>query len=291
MIKFSNEQAISRTAIPTPSLRDFAVADLPNEQQVCFLYNHNGTLTREEIDRLAEHPEIDTIKVMGLKQDTFEYLISSYGRQLRRIHFFKNPLVQDWSMLSELPDLEWLYWYWNQRITSLWDMSENRSLVALHIADFTRLHDLERIEKAESLRMLFIGDHFSSTTCVHSLMPLADTAIEHLYWVGKRIDDQDCSFLPQMKSLKTFHCPLNCFTTEQCAWIAANCPHADCRISHPYEIWDRPDGTKEAAIIGKKKPVLKICQENEERIRKYEKRFEELKFALAGVPYHQAFRD
>ena len=186
-----------------PSLDDFRLGWLPDRENVYLLEGCGcDRVTREDIDRLAAHPELDTISVIGLEQDGFEYFISRYGRQFRRIRFFKNQLVRDWSMLADLPDLEWLYWYWNQRITSLWDMSKNRSLTALHIAGFTRLHDLSGIEKAESLRMLFVGDLIWPSMRVRSLSPLTETGIECLIWAGKRIEDQDCTFLTQMKRLK-----------------------------------------------------------------------------------------
>ncbi|MBR6027679.1 MAG: hypothetical protein IKP40_01205 [Clostridia bacterium] len=93
-----------------------------------------------------------------------------------------------------------------------------------------------------------------------------------------------------MTSESIYECPTNEYTTEQCAWIAANCPHVDCRVAHPYEVWDR-DGEKEALIIGKRKPSLKMCPENEARILRYEKRFEELKARYVGVPFREAFQE
>ncbi len=250
---------------------------------------HNGIVTREDIDIIAEHPEMDAIQIYGLKQDTFDYFISRYGKQFKRIHFFKDNLVEDWSRLAELVDLECVYWYWNQRISTLWDMSGNRKLKALHIADFTRLHDLAGIEKAKSLQMLYVGNLIWPKMKISSLMPVAGMALEYLVWEGKTIEDQDLSFFLMLKHLKKFDCPLNFFTTEQCAWIAANCPHVHCRVSEPYEIWDNHNGTKEALVTGKGKPALLICPKNEERIRKYEQKFEKLKAGFAGVPYRQAF--
>ena len=152
----------------------FSRDDLYRWPESFYLTSKGERLTCDEIDQLADCPEMDAIQIYGLRQDTFDYFLSRYGKQFKRIYFFKDNLVQDWSGLADLPDLECLFWYWNQRITNLWDMSNNRALKILHISDFTRLHDLSGIEKARSLRVLFVGDEIWSSMRITSLMPLAE---------------------------------------------------------------------------------------------------------------------
>lgn len=84
-----------------------------------------GTISIEDIDKLKDYPDTDVVTISGLHQDTFEYFIKTYGAQLRAIRFFKNKLVEDWSLLGTLPKLEYVYFFANQRISSLWDMSRN----------------------------------------------------------------------------------------------------------------------------------------------------------------------
>ena len=68
-----------------------------------------GKIDIEAIDRIADHPEAKSVCIFGLRQDTFEYFIRTYGRQFRYIRFFKNKSVEDWSLLGTLPELEGLY--------------------------------------------------------------------------------------------------------------------------------------------------------------------------------------
>lgn len=70
-----------------------------------------GTLTVEDIDVLKDYPMLDVVTVTGLHQDTFEYFVKTYGKQFRAIRFFKNRLVSDWSLLGELPQLEFVYFF------------------------------------------------------------------------------------------------------------------------------------------------------------------------------------
>lgn len=48
-----------------------------------------GVLEKSEIDDIKNHPQVDSIKIMGLKQDTFEYFVEKYGQQFKAIYFFK----------------------------------------------------------------------------------------------------------------------------------------------------------------------------------------------------------
>ena len=45
-----------------------------------------GTITKEEIDVIGEHPEWKRISIAGLHQDTFEYFIHTYGAQFEAIY-------------------------------------------------------------------------------------------------------------------------------------------------------------------------------------------------------------
>lgn len=110
-----------------------------------------GKISVDNIDRLKDFPDADVVTVSGLRQDTFEYFLKTYGRQLKVIRFFKNKFVEDWSMLGTLPNFEYVYFFSNQRIETLWDMSGNQSLTGLCIEDFSRLHSINGINTAPTL--------------------------------------------------------------------------------------------------------------------------------------------
>lgn len=117
-------------------------------------------------------------------------------------------------------------------------MRDNRSLKGLLISDFSRLHSIERIERAGALRYFSIGNAIWLTMVVDSLMPLAGMNITDLEFFGRTIADGNLSFFSSLHNLQSFHCALNLLPTEQFAWIAANCPQVEGRALHPKE-----DGT------------------------------------------------
>ena len=253
-----------------------------------------GKITIPDIDKLKNYPDTEVVTISGLKQDTFEYFIKTYGKQLKAIRFFKNKFVEDLSLLGTLPHLEYLYFFANQRVTALWNMSENKSLSSLCIEDFSRLTSIRGVETAPALKEFRIGNAIWNTMVLDSLMPLSNSKIERLSFTGRAIGDSDFTFLETLPELKVFDFATNVFTTEQVAWIAANCPLAegyalkakvDCMLFDSNEhLVDVP----KSIIVGKRKPILKV-KGNEERIKKYVDSFEKLKEKYKGMPYKVAF--
>ena len=249
-----------------------------------------GRIRRQDIDALAAYPDVRSVTVSGLDQDTFEYFIATYGRQLRFIEFFKNKAVEDWSLLGTLPELEGVEWFHNQRITKLWDMRENRALKAVVLRDFTRLHDLSGIENAPALAWFDFGDAVWRTSEADSLTPLAGTKLRRLDFSGRQVRDRDLSFVPALKTLEVFNFPTNLFTTEQVAWLTANCPALEGFALAPYiDCLRWNDETRRAdipavIIVGKRKPMLTVAG-NEARIANYLAKFKKLAAGYTGAPY------
>ena len=255
-----------------------------------------GRIEKDDIDLLASHPDSLAVRITGLRQDTFEYFIQTYGRQLKAIDFFKNKLVEDWSLLGSLPELEYVHWFANQRINKFWDMSNNFSLRGLCISDFSRLHSIEGIGRAPALKYFSFQDAIWDSSEVESFSPLTNTGITHLCFGGKRITDNSLDFLEGMPNLEVFDFALNKFSTEQVAWIVANFPSLRgfalrakrddtvCRITPNGEYVNVPG----AFITGKRKPAL-AYEENADRIQKYVDNFEALKHKYKGMSYKDAF--
>ena len=253
-----------------------------------------GKIRVEDIDRLKDFPHTEVVTISGLQQDTFEYFIRTYGRQLKAIRFFKNKFVEDWSLLGTLSDLEYVYFFFNQRIKALWDMSKNKSLTGLCIEDFSRLHSINGINTAPALKEFRIGNAVWSTMTIDSLMPLENTGIEKFQFYGKAIVENDFSFLGTMNCLKVFDFPTNMLSTEQVAWIAANFPHLEgysLEAKRDCKLYDSSMNLVPGTIIvGKRKPSF-IIRGNEKRIEKYMALFESLKQKYKSIPYKAAFPD
>lgn len=253
-----------------------------------------GKISVADIDKLKEYPNAEVVTVSGLHQDTFEYFIKTYGKQFKAIRFFKNKLVEDWSLLGTLPQLEYIYFFSNQRISSLWDMRGNTSLTGLCIHDFSRMTSIEGIETAPVLKYFRIGNAMWDTMVLESLMPLANTGVEEVLFSGRAIADNDFSFIGEMPQLKVLDFSLKMLSTEQVAWIVSNFPQLQgfaLKAKRDCELYDKAlNKVPGTLIVGKRKPNL-LIQGNEKRIEKYVQKFELLKEKYKGIPYKEAFPD
>lgn len=150
-----------------------------------------GRVTKEEIDIIRQYPDAKSLRISGLNQETFEYLISNYGCQFEAISFFKNKLVSNLSLLGNLRNIKYIHYFFNQKASELWDMRSNYSLTGLAIYDFSRLHTIDKITAAPNLKYFAIGDRVWDGTRIESLKPLINSNITHFAWWGKEVQDND----------------------------------------------------------------------------------------------------
>ena len=174
----------------------------------------DGVLEKTQIDDIRNHPEIDKIRIIGLKQDTFEYFIERYGQQFKAIYFLKNKTVKDLSPLSSLEKAEFIGYFFNQGSNRLWDMSKNLSLRGLSINDFSKLHCLDDIVTAPNLEILDFGDMVWSTMVLDTLKPLERTKLKYISFKARKIVDNDITPIGNIQTLEELNFPTNLFETE-----------------------------------------------------------------------------
>lgn len=241
-----------------------------------------GTITKEEIDIIQEHPEWKRIAIAGLHQDTFEYFVENYGAQFEAIYFFKNKLVADLSILGTLSQVEAIGYFVNQRAEALWDMSGNQRLRMFSFDDFSRLHDLTGIETAPSLEYLSFGNKVWATSKVFTVPDLSHSKLQKISY-NAELSYEGAYTLLQIPQLQELHFRANMYKTEFLAWICANYPHLKGCCLKPYEMWDEKSGT----ICGKRKAGFDDInsEKDSKRVANACKRFEKMKREYQGMPF------
>lgn len=242
-----------------------------------------GILEKAEIDDIRNHPEIDKIKIMGLKQDTFEYFIEKYGQQFKAIYFFKNKAIKDLSALSSLKTVEFIGYFFNQGCNRLWDMSKNSALKGLSINDFSKLHNLDDIVTAPNLEFLDFGNMVWDKLILDTLKPLCATKLKYLRFNAKKIIDNDITPIAKITTLEELVFPTRIFETEQIAWLTAKLVNVKSSSLGPYHKidtpikWETSRGIKmkDTYIHGKGKPFLD-SNLDKNRINKYVEEFQEM---------------
>jgi hypothetical protein len=233
-----------------------------------------GRLDGSHLAAVGENPSARALRISGLDQATFENLVARYGTQFSAIEFWKCPRIADLSPLEDLPDLQLVALYWNQRATRLWNLSRNPRLTGLCFEDCTRLHDLRDLQAGIALDELEFGDAVWSTSIFASLDPLAGlSGLRSLNFNAKRIDDGRIDPLGELTRLQVLRFPPRQFTTRQVAWLRARLPASvESASLGPVVQFERPfelEGkSKDVLLVGKRKPFLSSVTD-EVRIRKH----------------------
>lgn len=237
-----------------------------------------GRISKDTIDQLADHADKEVLTVSGLIQETFEYLIQKYGKQFKVFNFWKCPLVTDLSPIEELHQAEYITYFWNQRVERLWDFRKTPMLKGFCFDDFTRLHNLNDLENAESLLELEFGDKVWVKCVIESLEPIAHLSnLQSLVFTAKKIEDERVDPLANLKKLRHISFPTNLFTTEQVAWLKARLPQdVQSKMLAPFWTIEKPiemsGKKKNTFVIGKRKPFLD-SEVDKARVKKYEMEF------------------
>jgi len=231
------------------------------------------SITKFFVVELGEYENTEKVMISGLKQDTFEYFIMKYGNRIKYLNFFKNKLIEDYSPLSCLTEIQCLKFFHNQRVTRLWDMTSNKDLVGLAFDDFSRLHSLDGIQTAPNLKHLHFGDRIWNTSTLSDLLPLVGTLLVSFSFGGKTIVNNDISVYTKMPELNFLDFRTNLYSTEQLAQIMASCPNVSGYALSPYVKFDRIDnGLKDVLICGKGKPFL-YSADDADKIEAYTQKF------------------
>lgn len=236
-----------------------------------------GVISFEQIDTIRDFPDSKSIIISGLKQDTFEYFVNTYGKQFQAITFWKNKGVLDLSALSSLSEIEYISYFFNQKVSKLWDMTNNKKLIGLSLTDFSKLHSLDGIEKAVNLEYFDVGNRVEARMEIESFKPIVNTNIRHFSWGGNKVQDNDFGCLAHSKIEELDIAPTQ-FTLLELAQLLALFPKTlKGTITKPYikgGVKDK-DGYIEHYFLCKRKKTC-VKGQDDERFAIYLNEFERI---------------
>jgi len=209
---------------------------------------------------LQAQPLATALTVSGLSQSALEALCRS-ARQLMAIHFWKCPRLEDLSPLQDMPQLEYVAFYWNQRATRLWDFRKTPALRGLCFEDFSRLDGLGDLAHATTLAELDFGNAINVKFQPETLEPLAAlTSLRSLCFNARSIRDGRIQPLGKLTGLRELDTSKRLFTTEQLAWLRARLPQVESKVLAPFRRLRQPLLLKgkqcDVIVNGKGKPFL-----------------------------------
>lgn len=263
-----------------------------NEEDIIVLVEQElsgGNISKDRIDTLADMPG-DRLRISGLRQDTFEYLIESHGDRFRRIEFWKCPKVHDLTAIENLPEIREIAWHYNQKATGLWDLSKTPNLAELEVVDFRHLTNLNDLLGSNSLTSLYLDGGMWRHAKLDSLDPLSTLAQLQSLWFSATVLDGRLEPLTRINSLTTLDFPMRLFPTEQVAWLKARLgDRVESSVLAPYRrlpeafVFNKDGEKLDVLVVGKRKPYLSSARDGE-RLSKYVTSFNRMVEAYRSNP-------
>lgn len=190
----------------------------------------------------------------------------------------------DLEPLSKLEKVNRFFLVELPKIEKLWNAKENKSLKILHILNCNSLHDFSCLEGStiETLQLFGCNGLSSFTSKLHIddfsfVLKMPELKSLHIEIVKDQPAIYYINIITQMKNLREFMCPESFLTFEQFAYLAAKLP--ECK-GLECSLYCKELGTY--SIIGNRKPRF---LRDRERIKKYERQYEQLIDKFKKQPY------
>ncbi|MBQ9082537.1 MAG: leucine-rich repeat domain-containing protein [Clostridia bacterium] len=233
-------------------------------------------MTPDDVDyemATGKHPEI--LEICGMNQQSLEYFVQHYSKSYRYLSFFKCQLIQDFSPLEDLTNLEEVSLYWNIRADRLWDMKKNAALNTIRVADAKKMTlKPEPLWTAPALENVsFSGSIFNNTPMASLDCFAGMSALKQLRLHNIRLQDRRVDVLSALPRLERFDFDAGMFTTEEIAWMVAKHPHLTGSALCAYNTEDAM--LNDVRVCGFRKPGLDLPQ-HQKRLDKYVAQFNAL---------------
>lgn len=233
-------------------------------------------MTPDDVDyemSTGKHPEI--LEISGMNQQSLEYFVKHYGKSYRYLSFFKCQLIEDFSPLADLENLEEVSIYWNIRADKLWDFSKNTSLKTISISDAKKMTLNPELLKTSNVMetVCFSGSIFNNYPMESLDCFVGMPSLKHLRLNNIRLNNKNLDALKSMPTLERFDFDAGMLTTEEIAWIVAKYPNLSGKCLCAYNKEDAI--LNDVRVCGFRKPGLDLPQ-HQKRLEKYIVQFEAL---------------
>ena len=233
-------------------------------------------MTPDDVDyEMSTGKNREILEICGMNQQSLEYFVQHYGKTYRYLSFFKCQLIQDFSPLEDLENLEEVSLYWNIRADKLWNFKKNTSLRAIGISDAKKMTlRPELLKTSDTLETVcFSGSIFNNYPMESLECFTGMPSLKHLWLNNIRLNNKDLGTLKSMPALERFDFDAGMLTTEEIAWIVAKYPNLSGKCLCAYNKEDAL--LNDVRVCGFRKPGLDLPQ-HQKRLNKYIAQFDAL---------------
>ncbi|WP_066172585.1 internalin [Bacillus marinisedimentorum] len=223
----------------------------------------------KNLERLRSFSILEKLWIYTVNQREFDTIMSLVNPKMLYIYEMR---VDDLSLLENQTNVEVMALEWNTKAAHLWDLSQNVSLKALSITDFSKLNDISPIQNSKSLELLDLAGGIWNTLKLDTLEPLQKLSqLKFLGLSNIKVQTESLEPISHLKELQELSIS-NQFPTEEYARLSIALPITHCDKFQPYVKMDDPINEKDVMVVGKRKPFLN-SQTDGKRLQKYEAQF------------------
>ena len=233
------------------------------------------TMTPDDIDyEMSKGKDCKIIEVCGINQESLDYFVDKYGAEYEYIYFHM-PKVNNFNSLEKLENLQGVTIIGPTKAVSLWDMSKNKKLWFLHIADCKSLiYNPIFLRSGKYLEEVILASSIWSDHVMKNLDWLSGmTSLIKLELWGIKLEEKNIDILSFVPKIKEFNFDSYMFTTEQIAYMCAKYPYITGSSLCAYNTCDAY--SKDVRVCGYRKPEL-CLPKDQARLDKYINEFNKL---------------
>lgn len=160
----------------------------------------------------------------NVNQKQLDAVIDEIDWEVEAVAITGSPTVKDFTFLERFSKLKYVYLWWNNKATSLWDVTKTPDIEFLQLDQINRLTDISQLQNAKKLRYLKICEGKDNIASLTSL--INHPALEFIDW-SRIVDDTDMSPLITIPNLKYLSCYFNLFDINSYAMFEAKRPDVD----------------------------------------------------------------
>lgn len=231
------------------------------KDDVLWVYGH-----KDKVEDLNIYNGVKKLIVTKLNQEMFNKVIEYYKDSIEQIFLWKSPLINDFSKLSEITNLEYFVGLWNNKARKLWKMESNLKLKGVSLSSFSKVDSLGDFKNSTIEELDFSGNRATlekvSLKNMNSLRTIPN--LKSLTMSGVKFPEDAVKQLAKLKNLEELNLDSNSFQTEEYAYLSVKLPKVKGNNLGPY--WELRNN--EVIIVGKRKPILNK-EKDSTRIEKY----------------------
>lgn len=188
----------------------------------------------------------------NINQKQLETLLDDMDSDIEAFAISGSPKITDFTFLERFKKLKYVYLWWNNQATSLWDMTKTPDVEFLYLESMNKLSDVTQVQNAKKLRYFFLH---GGAVNIESLKPFENHPSLEYIALHHMLADTDLSSVITVPNLKYFECHFNLFDMDAYAEFEAKRPDVDTNFWEGIEgyEYDEPHKPYWVYLVGKRK--------------------------------------